>query len=385
MIWLALAGLGLAVPTAGAYVYWATPQAGTISRATNDGATVQPDFIATLGNPSAISVDAGHIYWASYAGHSIGRAGIDGGAVEPEFIKLPYAPTGLAVNESHVYWAADTLIGRADLNGTGAEPEFIKKNVGFPCGLTVDSGHLYWPTGVSGPGYVERAPLNGSTVEYEFVAMSPVAALCGIAVNTTNVFWGDNGFGGGTNIGRANLSNGKGVDTSFIGQALGPCELALLGSKLYWANSGTSTIARANTDSTGVEYEWIHTGAPKGTICGVAVDNLSPPPPPPPSPGPGTGPGPAPAADRTPPQTTIASGPGGKLADGIARFAFRSSEPGSSFECRLDARKAAGCRSPKRYRSLKPGRHRFKVWATDAAGNEDPSPAKLRFRVPAAG
>ena len=87
--------------------------------------------------------------------------------------------------------------------------------------------------------------------------------------------------------------------------------------------------------------------------------------------------------DTTPPQTTIANGPGGKLAQGKAKFSLRSSEKGSSFVCKLDRGKAKPCVSPKAYKGLKPGAHTFKVWATDAAGNKDPTPAKRRFKVPA--
>jgi len=89
------------------------------------------------------------------------------------------------------------------------------------------------------------------------------------------------------------------------------------------------------------------------------------------------------AVDRAAPQTTIRKGPGSKLAQGKAKFTFRSSEAGSIFVCKLDKRKAKPCRSPKTYTGLKPGRHLFKVWATDKAGNEDPTPAKKRIRVPA--
>jgi hypothetical protein len=376
VLWLAALALGVAAPAAGAYVYWGNDETATIGRAASDGTQVEPSFIKGAGVPNALAVDSGHIYWANYTPDSIGRASISGANVEPEFIKLPYAPTGIAVNESHIYWTGSTFIGRASLNGTGVEPEFIK-NVGFSCGLTVDSGHLYWALGSSGTGYVARAALNGSKVEPEYVEMSPVEVLCGVAVNTSNVFWADSGLGFGNNIGRANLSTGKGVDISFIGAALGPCELAVFGSKLYWPNTGTSTIARANTDSTGVEYEWIHTGAAPRTICGIAVDGLAPPPPPPPPP-PGGGGG----SDTTPPQTKITKGPGKKLAQGKAKFSFTSSEPGSTFTCKLDKKKAARCRSPKTYSGLKPGRQTLSVWATDAAGNKDPTPAKRSFRVP---
>lgn len=87
--------------------------------------------------------------------------------------------------------------------------------------------------------------------------------------------------------------------------------------------------------------------------------------------------------DTAPPQTTIAKGPGAKLALDKAKFSFRSSEKGSTFVCKLDKRKAKPCASPKTYKGLKLGPHTFKVWASDAAGNKDATPAKRNFKVPA--
>lgn len=92
-----------------------------------------------------------------------------------------------------------------------------------------------------------------------------------------------------------------------------------------------------------------------------------------------------PHADRTPPNTTITRRPRTPTANAAVRFRFVSSEPGSSFTCRLDARDPRPCGSPARYRHLRPGRHRFRVTATDAAGNADRSPARARFRVLASG
>jgi hypothetical protein len=88
-----------------------------------------------------------------------------------------------------------------------------------------------------------------------------------------------------------------------------------------------------------------------------------------------------PPADGTPPQTTISMGPRAESKHTTARFRFKSSEPGSTFSCRLDRGTFEPCTSPQRFRDLKPGRHRFAVDATDAAGNADPSPAAARFRV----
>jgi hypothetical protein len=62
-----------------------------------------------------------------------------------------------------------------------------------------------------------------------------------------------------------------------------------------------------------------------------------------------------------------------------ARFAFSSSIPGSSFQCFYTGGWSR-CRSPQRFRHLKPGRYRFKVRAV-ANGKRDPTPAKWLFRV----
>ena len=86
-------------------------------------------------------------------------------------------------------------------------------------------------------------------------------------------------------------------------------------------------------------------------------------------------------ADKTPPQTKITKGPKSKSASRKAKFKFTSSEAGSTFQCKLDRKPFKPCRSPKKYRGLKPGKHVFKVRATDAAGNVDTSPAVKRFKI----
>jgi len=91
---------------------------------------------------------------------------------------------------------------------------------------------------------------------------------------------------------------------------------------------------------------------------------------------------PPPSVDKTPPQTTITSGPKPKLKKGKpATFDFTSSEAGSHFECRLDDGPAAACTSPVTLRRPKVGKHVFSVAAIDKAGNRDASPATYSFKV----
>jgi hypothetical protein len=88
--------------------------------------------------------------------------------------------------------------------------------------------------------------------------------------------------------------------------------------------------------------------------------------------------------DRTPPATRILRRPSAVVFTRSRRrtvaFAFASNEAGSTFRCRLDRGDFKSCRSPRRYR-VRPGRHVFQVYAVDAAGNRDRSPAVARFRV----
>ena len=57
----------------------------------------------------------------------------------------------------------------------------------------------------------------------------------------------------------------------------------------------------------------------------------------------------------------------------------------STFECKIDDKNFKSCDSPKKFKRLKPGRHKVQVQAISADGVTDPSPAKERFKVPRRG
>jgi Bacterial Ig domain/Bacterial Ig-like domain/Right handed beta helix region len=86
-------------------------------------------------------------------------------------------------------------------------------------------------------------------------------------------------------------------------------------------------------------------------------------------------------SDTTPPDTTIGSGPSNPTTSTSASFAFTSSEPASTFQCKLDAGAYAACTSPKSYSGLSTGPHTFSVRATDPAGNTDASPATFTWTI----
>jgi hypothetical protein len=87
----------------------------------------------------------------------------------------------------------------------------------------------------------------------------------------------------------------------------------------------------------------------------------------------------SPGGDSSPPDTLIDSAPKKKVAKKKAKFAFHSTEAGSTFQCSLDGAAFAPCSSPLKLKVGK-GKHTLRVRAVDAAGNVDPTPAKHRWK-----
>ena len=88
-------------------------------------------------------------------------------------------------------------------------------------------------------------------------------------------------------------------------------------------------------------------------------------------------------ADASAPDTSIVGGPadGAVLASRDASFALAASEPGASFECRLDGAAWTACPGAAAYTGLIEGRHVFEARAADSAGNVDTSPAGRSWTV----
>lgn len=102
---------------------------------------------------------------------------------------------------------------------------------------------------------------------------------------------------------------------------------------------------------------------------------------------------PDPVVDTTPPDTELTSEPGSVLkvkkgkgkgkkrrAVAKAKFSFESSEPGATFDCRLDNAGYQPCTSP-RTETLGKGDHVFRVRSIDPSGNADFSSEKWRGEV----
>lgn len=80
------------------------------------------------------------------------------------------------------------------------------------------------------------------------------------------------------------------------------------------------------------------------------------------------------------PDTTITKSPKPKTSKSKAKFKFTSTEPNSTFECKLDKGAFEECSSPATYKKLDSGKHKFKVRAETADGT-DATPAKFKWKV----
>ena len=104
---------------------------------------------------------------------------------------------------------------------------------------------------------------------------------------------------------------------------------------------------------------------PSGSACG---------------PGGGDPGGPGPGGDDTKsPDTKIKKPPKAKTTRRKVKITFSSTEQGSDFRCKLDKGGFKPCDSPFKGK-VDVGKHKFKVFAIDAAGNADPTPAKAKFK-----
>jgi hypothetical protein len=217
------------------------------------------------------------------------------------------------------------------------------------------------------PGSGETPDCGGKPLD----SLTEVEDLEGSSSKTSgDVFYGD--------AGPNQLLGRPGPDSYFAG----PGEDSIL------ANSGDADLViNCGPDADEATIDRPEYGDPAPVECESVFEadpnnfrtrTLLPPPPlvkPPPPP---------PPIDRRAPQTRLGAHPRAVLVTRAkwrrVAFRFAANEAGSRFVCKLDRKPYRPCASPRLYR-VKAGRHAFRVFAIDAAGNADPTPALFRFRV----
>jgi Ca2+-binding RTX toxin-like protein len=193
----------------------------------------------------------------------------------------------------------------------------------------------------------------------------------------------------------ADVLYGDAGPNQLLGHAGADVYFAGAGEDSILANSGDAdTTINCGPDNDSALIDFAQYGDPVPVECESVVEaepnnfrtqtELPPPPLEKPPPAEVKRPVRKPPVDRQPPQTRLGSHPRSRLLTHRkvrqVAFHFASSERGSSFRCKLDAKPYRPCTSPRTYR-VKAGRHAFRVFAIDRAGNRDRTPVVFRFSV----
>jgi hypothetical protein len=217
------AGLPRGVAVNGTHIFWTT--SGAIGRANIDGTGVNASFITGANGAGGVAVNSTHIFWVEHDGNKIGRANIDGTGVNHDFIVLAAGglPSEIAINATHIFWANSAgAIGRANINGTAVNKTFIS-GVGRPDGVAVNPTHIFWVN--TDTDMIQRASLNGTNINASFINTG-VADANDLAVTPTHIYFSDHPQGGAFNrIGRANL-DGTGINANLFTSLLTVAGLA---------------------------------------------------------------------------------------------------------------------------------------------------------------
>lgn len=197
---------------------------------------------------------------------------------------------------------------------------------------------------------------SGATADIKTEFLSSLPGTNSLHVNMVVSNYNSTDYAAGTTLQTSELSSNQSAEPKFVNAAAGD----------FHETSCSPTIGAAvtsgyseGTDLEGVDrssgaidigaYEF--TGAPP-----VSCATVTPPP--------AAGPTP----DTKKPKLTITKKPKKTVRSLKVKVSFTSNEAGSSFMCKLDKGKFKKCESPYK-RTVKPGKHKLKIYAIDAAGN----------------
>ncbi len=206
-------------------------QGGTCS-----GGACQPVMLASGQNgPSGVTVDPTSVYWTNggsgTGSGSVVKAPLGGGTPTTLAMGVSY-PDGIAVDATSVYWtnsnATQGSVMKVALTG-GTVTTLAPAGQSYPNAIAVDATSVYWTDGDLSAGAVVKVALGGGTLT---TLASGRPAPGGVAIDSANVYWGDQNGGTVTEVPLA----GGSPTTLASGQAH-PLGVAVDAVNVYWTNS----------------------------------------------------------------------------------------------------------------------------------------------------
>jgi sugar lactone lactonase YvrE len=229
---------------AAAHIYWSDSDAATLWRANEDGSAASVIVpLAAGAEPRGVAIDTagGFLYWTENGTNRIRRAGLDGAGPQDIVTTGLGFPADIEIDvvTGKIYWADRDLdvIRRANLDGSGAETIVsvpAPGNTSAPYFLELDPARnkLYWSDFDS--GIIHRANLDGGSAE---TFISGLDRVRDIEVANDMIYWTDRDT---RLVQRQNL-DGTGRETLY-----GPSGLTLPHGLVVDALSGFLYIADAD-------------------------------------------------------------------------------------------------------------------------------------------
>ena len=246
-------------------------------------ATVPP----ALQSPGALAIDSSSVYWIDVGSNgALTQVPLSGGtpiALATGYPGFNVGPGSVAVDSTYVYWESQgtpVSIWRAPIGvGPDAGVELVP-GLTTPVGIAVNAASVFFTDHsgpVDGPGVVEAVSTSGGPVTV--LASVPAAPDC-LAIDGTNVYWGNQGTNGATpsvlSMPLAGLPDGGAPTVLATSAVFGtvPAALAVDSTSVYvtfFSNSGPGYVAKVPIG-----------GGPSTTLAsgltapqGIAVDATS--------------------------------------------------------------------------------------------------------------
>jgi len=256
LAWL-LFGIALAAvsPAQAAKIYWTDTSSDKVQSSNLDGSNVQDIVTTGLISPQTLAVDQtnGQFYVSDEGTDEITRYELDGSGSQT-ILSQPTELSAIDVDpdSGQLYFANRSVNGsssnrsvqRANLDGTGIV-SLVTTSTGGVRFMALDlvGGKMYWTDESIG---VRRANLDGSALE---IIVSQGGGIRGIALDLTagKVYWANGGVApvGDGMLQRADL-NGSSVETLVTG--IDPVGLDLFEGQMYWTDPVAGKIQSANLD-----------------------------------------------------------------------------------------------------------------------------------------
>ncbi|XP_063064253.1 low-density lipoprotein receptor-related protein 1 isoform X3 [Engraulis encrasicolus] len=177
-------------------IYWSDVRTQTIKRAFINGTGVETVVSADLPNAQGLAVDwvSRNLFWTSYDANKkqINVARLDG-SFKNAVIQGLDKPHCLVLHPilGKLYWTDGNTINMANMDGTNKTVMFSDEKA--PVGLSIDfdEERLYWVS--SGNSTIKRCKLDGSELEVLEAARGKLTKATALAIMGTKLWWADHG------------------------------------------------------------------------------------------------------------------------------------------------------------------------------------------------